>query len=214
MRAFLAFHQRRGSQATVLLNRVDDPTRFGVVSLEKNGRIGKFVEKPKTKAYGNLINAGAYILESDWIEGIPAGQVVSVERDTFPAALKKKTPMYGYPMIGYWNDIGTPKTYLQAQQDLFDKKLFRKRGHVLVSSSASIAKTARMEGFVCCGENVVVGPEAFLKNCVIMNGAKIEKGVAIEGSVIGRNCIVMEFSKIGEGTMLGDKTVLPPYTQC
>lgn len=214
MRSFVAFHRKRGSQATVLLNRVDDPSRFGVVSLSKEGRIHQFVEKPKSRIYGNLINAGAYILESNWIENIPAGRVISVERESFPSALKKNTPMFGFPMKGYWNDIGTPQTYLQAQQDLFDKKLFRKRGRFLLGSSTRVAKTVRLEGFVCCGDKVLVDQDVVLKNCVIMNGAKIGKGVSIEGSVIGRECVIKEFSKIGEGTMLGDKTVLPPYTRC
>ncbi|HKH24644.1 MAG TPA: nucleotidyltransferase family protein, partial [Acidimicrobiales bacterium] len=44
--AFLAFHESRGAEATIALHRVDDPSRYGVVPTDGEGRVIQFVEKP------------------------------------------------------------------------------------------------------------------------------------------------------------------------
>jgi mannose-1-phosphate guanylyltransferase len=71
--------------ATLHLTAVDDPSRFGVVSTDGDGRVVAFVEKPPPgEAPSNLINAGTYILEPEVLDRIPDGRPVSIERETFP----------------------------------------------------------------------------------------------------------------------------------
>ena len=118
--ALVDFHRAHGATATIHLKAVDDPTRFGVVPIDGDGRVIEFVEKPPAdRVPTNLINAGTYVLEPEVLERIPAGRRVSVERETFPA-LAAEGAVFALASDAYWLDTGTPAAYLQANADLID----------------------------------------------------------------------------------------------
>jgi mannose-1-phosphate guanylyltransferase len=178
-----------------------------------------------------MINAGAYVFNADTITVIPEGRPVSVERETFPSLLSDEKPLYGFAMHGYWNDIGTHASYLQAHKDLLftnnrwtQPRFLRKRGRLHLGSTVrgqacfgqrlSIGKNVLFEGFVSCGDRVVIEEGGRLKDSVILDGCRIGAGVQISGAVIGAGCSIGANSIVGEGTVLADKTVLPEYTRC
>ena len=54
----------RGAEGTIALHKVEDPSAFGVVPTDDDGRVLAFVEKPPPgEAPTDLINAGTYVLE-------------------------------------------------------------------------------------------------------------------------------------------------------
>lgn len=70
--------------ATILVAKVENPSRFGiVVHEEKGGKVSQFVEKPK-KFVGNFINAGLTIFDTSVIDRIPLKKI-SVEREVYPS---------------------------------------------------------------------------------------------------------------------------------
>ena len=76
--ALVAFHRTRPAQASIALTPVQDPSRFGVVPTDEDGRVTAFIEKPPPgQAPTNLINAGIYVLETSVLEQIPEGRRVS-----------------------------------------------------------------------------------------------------------------------------------------
>ena len=79
--------------ALTALTEVTDPSAYGVAELEPDGRVRRFVEKPKPgDSDSKLINAGAYVFEPEISSLIPAGVPYSVERGTFPLLLERKIP--------------------------------------------------------------------------------------------------------------------------
>ncbi|HYO60801.1 MAG TPA: nucleotidyltransferase family protein, partial [Actinomycetota bacterium] len=83
--ALVGIHREREAEATILLTPVDDPSVYGVVPTDSDGRVTAFVEKPPPgTAPTNLINAGVYVLEPSVLDRIPAGEPWSIERATFP----------------------------------------------------------------------------------------------------------------------------------
>ena len=118
--ALVAFHRSHGAAATIHLKAVDDPSRFGVVPTDDDGRVIEFVEKPPAdRVPTNLINAGTYVLEPDVLARIPTDRRVSVEREIFPA-LAAEGAVFAMASDAYWLDTGTPAAYLQANADLLD----------------------------------------------------------------------------------------------
>ncbi len=118
--ALISFHARAGASASIYLSPVEEPSRFGVVETDPDGRVLAFVEKPPPgEATTNLINAGIYVLEAEVLDRIPAGRRVSVERETFPA-LASAGGLYAMTDGAYWLDTGTPEAYLKAHRDLLD----------------------------------------------------------------------------------------------
>ena len=91
----LAAHRASGAEATIHLTPVDDPSSFGIVEIDGDGRVERFVEKPAAGTRpSNLINAGTYVLEPSVVELIPPGRPVSIEREIFPD-LVERAGLYG-----------------------------------------------------------------------------------------------------------------------
>jgi mannose-1-phosphate guanylyltransferase len=62
----LEFHRERQAEATSLLARADDPSRYGLVRTDGEDRVIGFLEKPAPDEIDtNLINAGLYVLEPE-----------------------------------------------------------------------------------------------------------------------------------------------------
>ena len=94
-----------------------DPSAFGVVPTDEEGRVTAFVEKPpRDEAPTNEINAGTYVLEPSVLARIPEGGRVSIERETFPAMVRDGR-LFALADEGYWLDTGTPAAYLEANFD-------------------------------------------------------------------------------------------------
>ena len=116
----LSRHAEASAEGTIHLTPVDDPSRYGVVPTDCEGRVEAFIEKPpRESAPSRWINAGSYVLEPSVIARIPGGRRVSIERETFPAMVADGS-LYAVESDEYWIDAGTPATYLQAQLDLID----------------------------------------------------------------------------------------------
>lgn len=112
------YHRRKNGLVTVALYQVDNPEACGIVKLDGQGRIRRFVEKPAPQGvFSNLANAGIYVLEPEVIDFIPPGVYYDFGHDLFPGLLEREVPLYGYPIKDYLIDIGTPEKYQRAQAD-------------------------------------------------------------------------------------------------
>ena len=117
----VAFHRSTSAKATILLTPVADPSRYGLVRTGSDGRVETFLEKPRPEEIDtDLINAGLYVLEPEVLDLVPPDRAVSIEREVFPR-LAAEGSVYGIALPGYWLDVGTPETYLQAHRDVLER---------------------------------------------------------------------------------------------
>jgi mannose-1-phosphate guanylyltransferase len=117
--ALLRFHQSHGGMGTLALYRVRNPTECGLVQLDWDGRIRRFLEKPRPEeVFTDLANAGVYILEPQVIAHIPPVGPSDFGRDVFPQLLERGLALYGYiiPTTTRLIDIGSPEHYRLAQE--------------------------------------------------------------------------------------------------
>ncbi|MEO9174608.1 MAG: nucleotidyltransferase family protein, partial [Gaiellales bacterium] len=100
--ALVALHRRKGASATIGLVQVDDPSRYGIVELDDDGTVLRFVEKPAPgETSSDLANAGAYVLEPSVLDLIPVGRAVSIEREVFPQLVGHG--LAALAQTGYWS---------------------------------------------------------------------------------------------------------------
>lgn len=71
--------------STIFVNEVDDPSKYGVVIADENGRIKSFIEKP-TQFVGNKINSGLYIFNTSIIDRIPVTPPLELAQTYFDRA--------------------------------------------------------------------------------------------------------------------------------
>lgn len=220
IRRFLANHRKKKGIVSIALTRVADPTQFGLVETDAGGRIKRFLEKPSANQITcDTINSGAYLFEPQAWETIPKGRPSSLERDLFPNLLTKGRRLLGFISDRYWIDIGTREKYHQVHMDLLRKKAKfssipkGRKGSLLVDKLARVSKSAILDGAVCIGPKVTVGPEARLSNCVILAGTKIGARAAVSDCVVGPRCRIGSDVVVRAGTVLGEGSVLSDYTR-
>ncbi len=195
-----AFHARRGGMATIFLTPVEDPRRYGLVEVHADGAVANFLEKPGDWEGTALINAGVYVLQPEVLELIPRGRLFSIERGVFPK-LAQAGSLYGHPGRGYWRDIGTPESYLQAHFDILEGTVQTAVAEQLgerysyVAPSARVEPGARLVPPVYVGESVRVGKDARVGPLAVIGA----------GATVGEGATVIE-SAVQSGVTLGDHT--------
>lgn len=202
--ALVAFHDAAGAEGTIALTKVDDPSHFGVVPTEPDGKVIAFVEKPpRDEAPTDLINAGYYVLEASVLDRIPAGRKVNIERETFPAIVADGR-LYARPDDAYWLDVGTPERLLQASLDIVTGvRGTGAEGGVLVCGAATVDPGATVTRSVL-GDGCRVDEGATVTDAVLLPGAVVEKGATVRHSVIGTGAVVSEGSTVTDLSVLGD----------
>lgn len=115
-----AFHHAKGGVATIALHYREDPTASGIVGLDENDRITRFLEKPRPdQVFSHWVSAGILVLEPQVIEAIPSEEASDFGRDVFPALVAQGDSLYGYRMSpgeGLWW-IDTPEDLQRVQED-------------------------------------------------------------------------------------------------
>ena len=203
------FHKSHGAEGTIALTPVEDPSRYGVVPIDEDGRVIEFVEKPDPgTAPTNWINAGTYVLEPSVLDRIASDRKVSIERETFPAMVADAS-LYALHSDSYWIDAGTPETYLRAQLDLVDGI---RANEVAVLPTDEIDTSALVENSVL-GTDVVVGNGAIIRNSIVMNGVTVGPGVRIHDSIIASGARIGPDSHISELTVIGAGIQVPAQSK-
>jgi mannose-1-phosphate guanylyltransferase len=236
--ALVAFHRERATKATILLTPVEDPTRYGLVRADGDGRVLSFLEKPRPEEIDtNLINAGMYVLEPDVLELIPPGRACSIEREVFPR-LVEQGAVFGTALPGYWLDVGTPDAYLQAHRDVLERNFRTELGDALgsdytlvaadarvspearvvppvyVGAGATIAAGARIGSLTVIGAGATVSEGATVESSVVGAGAAVGANTHVFGSIVGEraevgaDCEVRGLAVVGPGAKVGDRNML------
>jgi mannose-1-phosphate guanylyltransferase len=213
--AMVDWHRDRGAEATIVLTPVDDPSAFGVVPTDPDGRVRGFIEKPPPgQAPTNLINAGVYVLEPRLLDRIPEGRVYSAERELFPAVVADGT-MFARAGDAYWMDIGTPEKYLQANLDALGGRYACSavpHPHAtltLIGRDASVHGTARVSS-CCLGAGVRVRAGAIVQRSVLLPSVTVGAGAIVRDAVLGEGVriapgVTVESTAIGDGETIEEK---------
>jgi mannose-1-phosphate guanylyltransferase/phosphomannomutase len=231
----VAFHRERGALATIALKSVDNPLEFGVVIVDDEGRIERFLEKPSWgQVFSDTINTGVYVIEPELLERIPEGEPYDFSKQLFPDLLAEGAPLYGYvvPENRYWQDIGTIEQYRQANQDVLDGLVgvdvpgVRLRdniwlgegvtlpsvdvieGPAFLGAYTTVEEGARVGPYAVLGANVTVKGGASVQRSVIDGGTHIGASATVRGASVGRNCDLRARVRIDEGAALGDECVV------
>ncbi|WP_372631645.1 sugar phosphate nucleotidyltransferase [Cohnella sp.] len=205
--AALRYHEEHGGAVTICLTEVEDPSHYGVVEQTDGGRIVRFIEKPKKEeAPSNRINAGIYIMERRALDFVPAGKVVSIEKETFPLLIDNGSGVYGHPIGGYWMDMGTKERYRQLHWDLLDRRFpLRIDGKEMEDKSIWLGDNVRVgQGVlfippVMIGDDVTIGDRAIIgPYAVVGKGSRIGKQVRLANSILWDRCKIRAGAQLNE----------------
>jgi glucose-1-phosphate adenylyltransferase len=220
----LQTHKESAADVTIAAMPVtrEAASGFGIMRSDDSGRVVDFLEKPKTAeqvermrtepawidrrgvaSHGRdlMASMGIYLFNRDLlVDVLTTTDYHDFGREVFPASIAdRKVQMHLFD--GYWEDIGTIKSFYQCNLDLaaanppFD----------LVSAEAPIytrARTlppSRIEG-------------AQIRQSLIADGCTIGEGARIENSVIGLRCRIGRGAKIRNSVVMGADDYDSPAT--
>jgi mannose-1-phosphate guanylyltransferase len=202
----IAFHNKQNAVATISLWPVENVSEFGVVEIKSNGNITRFVEKPnQDEAPSNLINAGAYFLESTILDYIETGKLISMEKEIFPQIISNTNKFFGFEFQGYWMDIGRIQSYLNIHQFLLQKR----------NSNNFYGKDVINHGMVeksVIGNNVNLGKNSKIDKSVILDNVIIKEESTIYQSVIGSNSLIKSNCHLSS-VVVGDNETIESGTK-
>lgn len=202
-------HQGSSALATITLTSVEDPMAYGLVEVDHDLLVKRFVEKPSIdETHTSLINAGIYILEREVLNMIPKGREVSIEREIFPE-LQAMGKLRAFVSSSYWRDIGTPRNYLAASHDVLSGVIGRRDGfqYTNVHRSAKVSKDVTLLPPLSIAEGCEIGAGATIGSRTSLGrGCCIGEGAMVEGSIL------FEGVRVGEGTIIRNSIVGPGAT--
>ncbi|MGQ9623839.1 MAG: sugar phosphate nucleotidyltransferase [Candidatus Bathycorpusculaceae bacterium] len=240
LKELVNFHEKNGALMTIALREVEDVEGYGIADINKDMRISRFVEKPLPKeAPSNLANTGLYMVSPE-IKKIfkekGVKQIIKERRrldfgyDFIPYIIKTGRPVYGYTLKGCWYDVGTPKRYLEAAQDMLNGRFssltdfggkISEDARIWVQGESVESKKRReeiirkikqgkieVEGSVLIGRHCKISDGARIVNSCIDNYTKIGEGVVIENSAIMDRVIIEKEAEIKNSIIGRHVTVL------
>ncbi|MGH3146074.1 MAG: sugar phosphate nucleotidyltransferase [Rubrobacter sp.] len=230
----IEIHRSSDALATITLTSVEDPTAYGLVEVDHEMVVHRFIEKPAAdEVTTNLVNAGIYVMEPEVLGMIAPGREVSIEREIFPE-LQARGRLKAHITSSYWRDIGTPRSYLAASHDVLSGAVGAGDGFeyldvdpsvrlgknvkllppVSIAEGSEISTHATIGGRSSLGRNCLVGERAVVEGSILLDGAEVEAGAVVRGSIIGprarvgNGSIVRGLSVLGAGCVVGEGNVL------
>ncbi len=179
------FHEKSGAELTVGTYFCKDPTEYGTVISDKDGKVIAFAEKASwsSTVTGN-VNTGIYVVNKSALDLIEDGKAQDFAKDLFPLLLKEKRALYSTVLKGYWCDIGNTKALLSCNMDALSGKI-----------------NADFESFMHGGDGKSQG-SLFGRDCMLAEGA------SVKNSIIGDGCFIGEGATVC-GSLLLDRVNVP-----
>ncbi|XP_017776344.1 PREDICTED: mannose-1-phosphate guanyltransferase beta [Nicrophorus vespilloides] len=209
------YHKNHGKEGTIVVTKVEEPSKYGVVVYKDNGQIESFVEKPQ-EFISNKINAGIYILNPSMIDRIEL-KPTSIEKEIFPG-MAQSGQLFAFELQGFWMDIGQPKDfltgmcmYLKALRQREPERLYQGPG---VLGNVLVDPTARIGADCQIGPDVTIGPGAIIQDgvrvqrCTILKDAKIHSYTRVENCIVGWECTIGKWVTIEGMSVLGKDVIV------
>jgi mannose-1-phosphate guanylyltransferase/phosphomannomutase len=196
LKTVIKSHIENEREATIVLTQVEDVTGLGIANLNSEYKITSFVEKPDPlKVKSRLVNTGIYVLNKSVLSLIEKGKKTDFSMDVFPK-LVKQNKLFGFPLKGFWSDIGTFKGLLKAQSEVLNGKTKIAINAPKIAEGIYVEKGAQVDDL-----EHLVGP------ALIASESRVNEGVALRSSVLGRGCEIKRNCTIIHSLLMESTTV-------
>jgi glucose-1-phosphate adenylyltransferase len=207
--AMIAAHEAAGAALTIAAMRVpwEETHRFGIMVTDEQLRITAFQEKERNAA-SNLASMGIYVFDyaalvEELREVVATRKGFDFGKDIIPDMVSRRK-LLCYPFAGYWRDVGTLSSYLDANMDCLDpasgldlaawnictgpdEKGLGDRPPVRLGRGAEVSNSLVARG--CTIEGAV-------RDSIVFPGVRVGAGAVVERSVVMQDCVLGARSEV------------------
>lgn len=213
-RKMMETHRESGADVTIAALPVPQEmaSALGVMRVDDSGRVQGFLEKPQTaeeldivrtdpawidargiesRGRDCLASMGIYLFNRQvLVDALKKTEYRDFGKEVFPASIRSRK-VHCHLFDGYWEDIGTIRSFFHANLELASKNppFEISSGDFPIYTRARFLPPTRMDG-------------ATINNSLIADGCQIESGAVIENSIIGLRC------RIGEGVQIRNSVIM------
>ncbi len=186
----IAFHRDRRALATLVLYPQQAPYRYSPIRVDDEGHFRHFkgIRPGKPPLPGTYVFTGVHILEPEIFRLVPRGEFYEINDQVYTDGLERGEKIYGFPVDGYWNDLGTPRRYLDAQKALFQREATTPPVHI--SPGASLADYVAFSPYVSVGSGCVLERDSFLENSILWDKVRVRNRASIRDCIVGADMTV------------------------
>ena len=194
----------------------DDPSRYGILDLDKKDLVISFEEKPE-KPKSKLASMGVYVFNREVLRSLlKEGDNSNFDfgNDIIPLALKSDLKVYGYRFKGYFRDVGTIDSLYKANMDILDKPHYLKAYDY--SDFPILTKSSNLPPHHILGDNKIVNSlisdgcliNGEIKHSILSSGILIKEGCKIKDSIIHSNVKIGANSIIEKAIIVENSVIL------
>ena len=229
---FIEQHEKTDADFSIMTQKVPDVEKrkqLGVLDFDSNKKITDFQEKSNEPKYENA-SMGIYLAKREFLEKIlkenSENPKLDFGGDVIPQIIKDKKGVYAFPYKGYWRDVGTLKSYFEANMDLLAPNPDIDLQHATIWTYGGILQPFVKQNFTTalCGgcivsnatlENVIAGSKTQIEKSDIKNTIFLgstwdtdQGGKDISKAYVGKDCKIQKaiFDKdvtVGDGCIIG-----------
>ena len=222
-------HREKNAASTIATTVVADPSQFGIVVTDEDGRITRFLEKPKGgDVFSNTANTGVYVFEPGVFDLIPPDTFYGFGNEVFPQLLAEGRPLYGFATTSYWKDVGNLQVYRQTNFDALnglvhlDFGLPQTSPGVWQGDGVQVDPTAQVGSPVVLGHGVTIGAGAkILANTILGDGSVVEPNATLKDTILWANarvsagthlerCVVGTQAQVQSNVAIFDANIVDP----
>ena len=207
-------HKKNDADVSIAVMEVpwEEASRFGILNVEEDNKIYEFDEKPENPK-NNMASMGIYMFNWEVLrhyliqDNKNKSSAHDFGKNILPMMLNEGKQMFAYSFEGYWKDVGTVRSYWEANMDLLDKentlglhdrswRIYTRNLNLppqYVAKGSKVTNSLLNEGCVVHGD---------VENSILSCGVVVEKGAKVSNSVILTNTIIRENAQVNKAVVL------------
>jgi len=215
----LRAHKEKGADVSIAVMEVpwEDASRFGIVNVDEENKIVEFEEKPENPK-NNMASMGIYMFNWNELREYLIKDDENPDSDNdfgknvLPMMLEEGKKMYAWLFDGYWKDVGTVKSYWEANMDLLDPlntlDLYDKDWRIY-TRTRNLPPQYLARGSVV--KNALVNEGCYirgtLKNSILFSDVVIEEEAVVVDSVVHSDCVIEKGARVYRAVVSEGMTV-------
>lgn len=184
--SIIDFHIKNRATATLALYPQGQPYQYTPIRIDSDYRIRSFPRSRPIKddSEDSYVFTGVTVLSKDIFSLMKPNGFSDIISDAYENAIALDQKIMGFPVSGYWNDLGTPSRYLCTQKKLF--RHYHWDPQIFVANDAILGDGVKLGPYVSVGSGCFIGDHCHIEDSILWDNCHVGSGSTIRRCILGK----------------------------